>query len=315
MAKEKKPEKPQDPNAWMVTFSDLMTLLLTFFVLLLTMKAMDKQAVNQMFSLFSGSVGVFGHGEKTMMTPSSVVPSTVLKIDAETLRKLLETTDFEEKSNSEELTVQGGGGELEEGKVGGSGGGGSGTGVGEKGGTLKRGGSLFEGEIYANMEEDLKDILDFTLGKESGEGADEKEKEELINKSGLKNIKVIRTTRGIVVRFPNEIMFASGSAKLQRAALPLFEKVGKFIIKKKYMAEIEGHTDNIPIHTRQFPSNWELSTTRAVNVLRYMTARFKIPPEKISALGFGETKPLFPNNTENRRQKNRRVEIVLYKSR
>jgi chemotaxis protein MotB len=76
---------------------------------------------------------------------------------------------------------------------------------------------------------------------------------------------------------------------------------------------VEGHTDNVPIHTRQFPSNWELSTARAVNVLKYFADADRIDPRRLSAVGYGESKPLVNNDSPRNRAKNRRVEIVLIK--
>jgi chemotaxis protein MotB len=80
-----------------------------------------------------------------------------------------------------------------------------------------------------------------------------------------------------------------------------------------YPIRVEGHTDNVPIHTKRFPSNWELSTIRAVNVLKYFANEGRIDPRRLSAVGYGESKPLVANNSPRDRAKNRRVEIVLLK--
>jgi chemotaxis protein MotB len=74
---------------------------------------------------------------------------------------------------------------------------------------------------------------------------------------------------------------------------------------------IEGHTDNVPIHTETYPSNWELSTARAVNVLRYFIEERGFPPEKLFAEGFADTRPRAANDTAERRAKNRRVNFVV----
>jgi chemotaxis protein MotB len=74
---------------------------------------------------------------------------------------------------------------------------------------------------------------------------------------------------------------------------------------------VEGHTDSDPIRTERFPSNWELSTARAVNMLKHLANAGKIRAERLSAAGYGESKPLFPNDTKANKAKNRRVEIVL----
>jgi chemotaxis protein MotB len=77
---------------------------------------------------------------------------------------------------------------------------------------------------------------------------------------------------------------------------------------------VEGHTDNIPIHTAKFYSNWELSTARATNVLQYFIARGNFAPDRLSAAGYGEYKPAAPNTSERNRALNRRVDIVLLSS-
>ena len=74
---------------------------------------------------------------------------------------------------------------------------------------------------------------------------------------------------------------------------------------------MEGLTDNVPIHTARFPSNWELSIARAVSVVKYFADAGNINPQRLSAVGYGETRPLVPNNSPANRTKNRRVEIVL----
>jgi len=309
MAKKKKKGAPIDPNAWMVTFSDLMTLLLTFFVLLLTMKSMDQKALKSMFSVFSGAIGMFGFGEKSIMVPEPVLPPKFMRIDAETLRKLLASATAGSQGSSGVSSASGAGGKEAKGKIGGYGGGGTGRGAGPTEGELKTGKSASGGDQYGILEKIADDIIDFSVGEGQGTGG------QAGKIPDIKNIVVTRTTRGIVTRFPNNIFFDTGSAKLLPGALPLLEKLGRFIIKKNYRVEIEGHTDNVPIRSREFPSNWELSATRAVNVLRFLLARFKIPPDRVSALGFGDQKPRVPNTSKANRAKNRRVVIVLYRDR
>ena len=74
---------------------------------------------------------------------------------------------------------------------------------------------------------------------------------------------------------------------------------------------VEGHTDNIPIQTARFPSNWELSVARAVNVVKYFAEVSNIDPQRLSAVGYGESRPVVANDTPANRMKNRRVEILL----
>jgi chemotaxis protein MotB len=118
---------------------------------------------------------------------------------------------------------------------------------------------------------------------------------------------------GLVMRLSEKALFDSGVATISPQAYPLLEKIGAIIAKTAYFIRIEGHTDNLPIHTRVFPSNWELSTARAVKVLRYFIETHKIDSQRLAAVGFGEYQPLTSNNTQPNRAKNRRVEIIFIK--
>lgn len=121
------------------------------------------------------------------------------------------------------------------------------------------------------------------------------------------------TKEGLVMRLSEKALFDSGVAAVSPEAYPLLGKIGAIIAKTAYFIRIEGHTDNLPIHTRVFPSNWELSTARAVNVLRYFIETHKIDPQRLAAVGFAEYQPLTSNNTQPNQSKNRRVEIIFIK--
>ncbi len=116
---------------------------------------------------------------------------------------------------------------------------------------------------------------------------------------------------GLVMRLSDYALFDLGVADISPEALPLLEKVGAIIAKTSYQVRIEGHTDNLPIKTERFPSNWELSTTRSVNVLRYFRKTYNIPAQRLSAAGFAEYRPLVPNDSDAHRAQNRRVEIIF----
>lgn len=118
--------------------------------------------------------------------------------------------------------------------------------------------------------------------------------------------------RGLVITFVEQILFDSGKADIKEAALPILEQVGRILRKYFHrMVKIDGHTDNLPIHTECFPSNWELSATRATNVLRWLQEHEYLDPTMSSASGYGEYRPVASNDTPEGRAKNRRVEIVL----
>jgi chemotaxis protein MotB len=138
--------------------------------------------------------------------------------------------------------------------------------------------------------------------------------EELASEFNLENeINLVLTREGLVMRMSEYTLFGLGSADITAEALPLLQKVGAIIAKTAYLIRIEGHTDNLPIHTERYPSNWELSTARAVNVLRYFIKNHNIDPRRLAAEGFSEFHPLVANNTAENRDKNRRVEIIFIK--
>ena len=117
----------------------------------------------------------------------------------------------------------------------------------------------------------------------------------------------------VVVRIPGNSLFPAGKANLQKGGLPMLDEVIRVISKyPNYVIHIQGHTDDVPIHSDMFPTNWELSAARATAVLRYFIDK-GVKPERLTATGYADTFPLATNNTELGRSKNRRVEFVLEK--
>jgi chemotaxis protein MotB len=140
------------------------------------------------------------------------------------------------------------------------------------------------------------------------------ELEALIGQSSFnEEVSLSFSAEGLAMRLSDCTLFDLGVAAISPEAMPLLEKIGEIIARTSYQVRIEGHTDNLPIHTQRFPSNWELSTTRAVNVLRYFRKKYKIPAHRLSAVGFAEYRPLVPNDSAAQRAQNRRVEIIFIK--
>lgn len=129
----------------------------------------------------------------------------------------------------------------------------------------------------------------------------------------LRGITTRETKRGLLIRLESEIFFDSGKADINPAALPAIEKIGEVVRNVPNDIRVEGHTDNVPIKTDAFPSNWELSTARALAVVRYFIERSGISPARLSAAGYGESRPVADNDTSPGRARNRRVEILLVK--
>lgn len=229
--------KKIDPNGWMVTFSDLLTLLLTFFVLLLTMSSMDTKQIKKALGFFTGLIGPLHTGQRGEIEEVGVTPPLVLPIKT----------------------------------------------------------SLFEGGVMRKNEMEIERV-------KAG-----------IKKKGLeKYVDVKLQKRGLVLTFAEKVLFESGSAEISPLAIHIIHTLSPILKESPLAIRVEGHTDNMPINTALYPSNWELSTARAVNVLKHLVEKEGFPPEKLSVAGYGDSKPLFPNNTSGRRAKNRRIEFVLF---
>lgn len=117
--------------------------------------------------------------------------------------------------------------------------------------------------------------------------------------------------RGLVIRVLESTLFELGSADIKPEARQTLDLIATQLVEVPNQIRIEGHTDNLPISTARFPSNWELSTARASSVVRYLITNHGLPPDQVSALGFGEYRPLVPNDTPQNRARNRRVDIVI----
>jgi len=159
-------------------------------------------------------------------------------------------------------------------------------------------------------------------GMEKGRGkgkAEEKDFKEIqssieayLVKHGAQNkVSIGITRRGLVVSLKEAGFFDSGSAVIKPAGYQLLNTILEAMTQYSNPLRVEGHTDNIPISTPLFPSNWELSVSRATNVLRYLQKSYDVEPGKLSATGYGEFRPTADNLNPENRAKNRRVDIVL----
>lgn len=133
-----------------------------------------------------------------------------------------------------------------------------------------------------------------------------------IQKAGLEqSTRVLRENAGIVIRLPDDILFETASAELRSEALPTIARLATVINQVRGTAvRVEGFTDSRPIHTPQFPSNWELSVARALSVVQALIAS-GVDPARLSAAGYGPYHPVAPNETPEGRAQNRRVEILV----
>ena len=124
-------------------------------------------------------------------------------------------------------------------------------------------------------------------------------------------IQVTHTHQGTRLSFEDQVLFDFGRAAISPTGFIFLDKIADVLKKVPYAVRVEGHTDNVPIQTHRFPSNWELSVARAVNVVKYFAEVSNIDPKRLSAVGYGESRPVAANDSPSDRAKNRRVEILL----
>jgi len=124
-------------------------------------------------------------------------------------------------------------------------------------------------------------------------------------------VTITKDERGVILQLKDNILFQTGKANLKTDSLPILDKISLLIVTMPNSIIIEGHTDNVPIKTVEFPSNWYLSSDRANSVLTYFIDSKKQNPNRFSAMGYGQTKPLVENTSDTNREQNRRVNILI----
>ena len=137
--------------------------------------------------------------------------------------------------------------------------------------------------------------------------------EKMLDESLLQNenIKILKNPRGLVIRLNKSVLFDEGSAIIKKNASKTLDEVIDVISQVDNKVLVEGHTDSTPINTKTYPSNWELSTARATNIIGYILRTGKIAPQRLSAAGYGEYMPIADNTSIGGRLLNRRVDIII----
>jgi len=217
----------EDTNRWLLTYADLITLLLAFFVVMYSMSQIDAKKFGRMAEAFKSVLkgGDFNLELKPDMLPSDNGHGLLKVGDLQMLQKFLEDT-------------------------------------------LKH-----EGKA----EETVTEV----------------------------------TERGLVIHIVESALFSEATADLQSRAMRILDLVALKIKERSNHIRVEGHTDDRPINNERFPSNWELSAARATEVVRYFIDQHQVEPDRISALGYGEYRPIRLNNSIENRARNRRVDIVV----
>lgn len=169
------------------------------------------------------------------------------------------------------------------------------------GGILMGGGAITDGIDAGGSEVEIAQMEDVLA-----------EIQQYIEENGLQGAVVAEyEERGVVIRFMDTVLFDLAKANLKPDSVHILDKLAQVLLKVPNQVAIEGHTDNLPIQTAEFPSNWWLSTARANRVAEYLISGHDVAPERVSVVGYGEFRPLQPNTSAANRAKNRRVEILI----
>ncbi len=189
---------------------------------------------------------------------------------------------------------------------------GTGTGTGNGTGTGMGTGGFLEGTLIGISGQTDQALASVGLNTKTINVNDlQKELNNLINTSGLNAYaSVHKEDRGITLSLVEGMLFQSGSADINPSANEVLSQLIVIIRSVDNYIRVEGSTDNIPIRTAKFPSNWELASQRAINVAKMLVSE-GVDPSRISVVSYGEYRPVAPNDTEENRKLNRRVDIVF----
>ena len=236
--------------AYMATLADLFSLLLTFFILLLSFSTMDVVKFQSLAKSLHDALG------QTSYSAEGIFMNSDNPIDFETLGRNSPTSLSLEGSAQHQVVVK---------------------------------------EIKEN-EKLAEDIA------------------KVVAESGLEDTVTVKaSSRGVLMQVQGQVFFDPGTARLKAMSAPFLDEVARIITSSDHNVSIEGHTDDSPIHTAAFPSNWELSTARAISTLRYLVDSAGIDASRLSSAGFADTRPLVPNDTAEHQRENRRVEFVIFR--
>lgn len=316
MARQKKEDPPKGSPAWMSTFSDLMNLLLCFFVLLFSMSTVDVNkfvaliaSLQSEYSILKGGGASVGEGK---MISAGI--NQLQKYDVYFNPKA--TSNGDGKSEAEERDIVHSGADND------------GQNDDPKNSNPPENSAAGQGNSIENdlagedqnnsqsvmTEKEARDLMEAEELQESERISNQVER--LLKKNGIQDqVNVEFNGQYVTMTLNGAILFASGSSDLSENAYPLVDKIGK-ILKRfpKHTIEIEGHTDNVPVHNAKFADNNVLSMYRALSVADYLRSSTNLNPADIKSSGRGDYVPIADNATAQGRAQNRRVEIKIFNS-
>jgi chemotaxis protein MotB len=290
--KQKQEEAPAGSPAWMATFSDLMNLLLCFFVLLFSMSSTDTEKFQEVIASIQSSFSIFSQGG-TSIGEGQMISSGISQLEM-----------FDDYFNSvhdgdDEQYEKEGASENE-----------------NEGQQSEDGSATNEGESTANgvSVEEAKEALKEAGASESESIADQIEQK--LTEYGMQDqVEVEFNANYVMITINGALLFESGKAELTEDALVIVDNLARIISEYDHnIIEIEGHTDNVPIHSGKYENNDVLSMYRALYVAERIRSVTSLNPAYIKSAGRGEYVPMEDNSTPEGRARNRRVEIKIFNS-
>lgn len=228
---------------WMVTFADLMALMMTFFVLLYSFSSLDETKYRLIAASMASGFGAVLVSPKSSATPALGPPSMMPSPLNQPMGRSNQAMGSGQPSANTQVAQ----------------------------------------EVKQALMDEITDGI----------------------------IAVETTGERVIIRFPEEIAFPPGSDALSDAIIPIIDRLTKALEEAPGTIMVSGHTDDRPINSERYKSNWSLSTDRAVSVIRLFERIGNIDSKRLTAVGYADTQPLVPNDTAENRARNRRVEIVI----
>lgn len=251
-------------DRWLLTYADLITLLMVFFVVMFAISEADKGKFQQLSASMQRAFGGGSRPTDTQGQGDQVLPGGGMGL----LEAQRQTPPVPARSASPSPSSP-----LNEGMLGG----------------------LATPYPQGSMIEQIRQAI---LPLAASQGV-------------IDSVTIYTSTEGVIVSLSGNVLFDSGKAELKPEGLAFLHVLADVLRQRSNRLRVEGHTDNVAINTSLYPSNWELSSTRAIVTTRYLVEQGKLAAERIGAAAYGEFRPVADNSTREGRMRNRRVDIVV----
>ncbi|MCB2290553.1 flagellar motor protein MotB [Clostridium sp. CS001] len=175
-----------------------------------------------------------------------------------------------------------------------------------------------QGDINSSLSDSILEGTAIISEEQQQMDSIHSEVKKIIEQKNLQNeVEVINEAKGVLIRFKDDVIYDVGSADLKPGAKVILAQISDVLKKYNKNIRVEGHSDNLPIQSGKYESNWELSSARAISVVKFLTSELpldkRIKEQSFEVSGYGEFKPIVPNDTDQNRQKNRRIEMLIIK--